>query len=117
MLETIVPMILTKKTISEASIIQSRLNRVPRTKIPIAKKLVAIGIHQIVKYFFICRRVCFIQISHNVYGYDLALEGRLHERGKLNTLLVPREMQILSKRMYFCVIINASNLPKNSAKL
>jgi hypothetical protein len=32
---------------------------------------------------------------HNVYGYDLALERRLHERGKLNTLLVPREMQIL----------------------
>ena len=31
----------------------------------------------------------------NVYGYDLAPEGKLHERGKLNTLLVPREMQIL----------------------
>jgi hypothetical protein len=37
----------------------------------------------------------------NVYGYDLALEGRLHERGKLNTLLVPREMQFLSRLMYF----------------
>ena len=51
-------------------------------------------------------------IAYNVYGYDLALERRLHERGKLNTLLVPREMQILSKPMYFCGIINASNLPK-----
>ena len=60
-------------------------------------------------------------VSHgiftNVYGYDLALEGRLHERGKLNTLLVPREMQILSKPMYFSGIIIASNLPKSSAKL
>ena len=44
----------------------------------------------------------------NVYCYDIALEGRLHERGKLNTLLVPREMQILSWLMYFCGIINAS---------
>jgi hypothetical protein len=54
---------------------------------------------------------------YNVYGYDLALEGRLHERGKRNTLLVPREMQILSRLMYFCGIINASYLPKSSAKL
>jgi hypothetical protein len=53
----------------------------------------------------------------NVYGYDLAPEGRLHERGKLNTLLVPREMQILSWLMYFFGIINASNLTKSSAKL
>ena len=57
------------------------------------------------------------QITGNVYGYDLAPEGRLHERGKLNTLLVPREMQILSRLMYFCGVINASNLPKSSAKL
>jgi hypothetical protein len=35
-------------------------------------------------------------VAGNVYGYDLALEGRLHERGKRNTLLVPCEMQILS---------------------
>ena len=56
-------------------------------------------------------------MAANVYGYDLALEGRLHERGKLNTLLVPREMQILSKLMYLGGIINASNLPKSSAKL
>jgi hypothetical protein len=56
-------------------------------------------------------------ITANVYGYDLALEGRLHERGKLNTLLVPREMQILSRLMYFFGIIIASNLPKSSAKL
>jgi hypothetical protein len=56
-------------------------------------------------------------MCYNVYGYDLALEGRLHERGKLNTLLVPREMQILSKLMYFFGIFNASNLPKSSAKL
>jgi hypothetical protein len=53
----------------------------------------------------------------NVYGYDLALEGRLHERGKLNTLLVPREMQFLAWLMYFLGIINASYLPKSSAKL
>ncbi len=65
MLEMIVPIILTKKTIKERSIIQSRLNKVPRKNIPIAKRLAAIGIHQMVKYFFICRRVCFIQISHN----------------------------------------------------
>ena len=42
-----------------------------------------------------------VTMTANVYGYDLALEGRLHERGKLNTLLVPREMQLLSKLMYF----------------
>ena len=53
----------------------------------------------------------------NVYGYDLVLEVSLYERGKLNTLLVPREMQIISKLMCFCGIINASNLPKSSAKL
>jgi hypothetical protein len=53
----------------------------------------------------------------NVYGYDLALEERLHKRGKLNTLLVPREMQILAWLIYFCGIINASNLLKSSAKL
>jgi hypothetical protein len=53
----------------------------------------------------------------NVYGYDLAPEGRLHERGKLNTLLVAREMQLLSRLMYFCGIINASNLLKSSAEL
>jgi hypothetical protein len=44
----------------------------------------------------------------NVYCYDIALEGRLHKRGKLNTLLVQREMQILSCLVYFCGIINAS---------
>mgnify|MGYP003548669102 CR=1 FL=1 len=66
---------------------------------------------------FILSVFCRFKIGYNVYGYDLALEGRLHERGKLNTLLVPREMQILSKLMYFCGIINASNLPKSSAKL
>ena len=74
MLEMIVPTILTKKTIKERSIIQSRLNKVPKKNIPIAKKLVAIGIHQIVKYFFICRKVCFIQISHNGIGYDFVVE-------------------------------------------
>jgi hypothetical protein len=68
MLEMIVPIILTKNTIKERSIIQSLLNNVPRKNIPIAKKLFAIGIHQIVKYFFICRKVCFILIGHNV-GY------------------------------------------------
>jgi hypothetical protein len=47
----------------------------------------------------------------------LALEGILHERGKLNTLLVPREMKILPWLMYFCGIINASILLKSSAKL
>jgi hypothetical protein len=56
-------------------------------------------------------------MPYNVYGYDLALEGRLNERGKLNTLLVPREMQLLSRLMYFCGIFNASNLTKSSAKL